>query len=284
MRTFIKWSGNKSQHINKFINYIPEFDGTYIEPFIGSGALLLRLSPERWIINDINKDLINIWKQIKRNPEEIIKIFQDFGSKFKSMPKHTKIQKCKEITSKIEDMSYDAKRASTYLLMKYCCYMGNIIINDNFFFQGLDLHIIARNRYYFLENNNYNNIRSVSEFLNKTTGKIYNQSYEKILSKATSGDFVFLDPPYIEDHDYKFNYNKNEVLDNSFVNGLYSQVKLLDSKNVKWLMTQADTSLIKKTFKEYTIKKFKVYRMASKNYVNELLIMNYNIKTSAKKP
>lgn len=34
MKTFIKWQGNKSKHINKFIKYIPQFTGTYIEPFL----------------------------------------------------------------------------------------------------------------------------------------------------------------------------------------------------------------------------------------------------------
>ena len=61
------------------------------------------------------------------------------------------------------------------------------------------------------------------------------------------------------------------------INNLYQQVKKLDTKDVKWLMTQADTKQVKDIFKEYTIKKIKVYRMASKSYVNELVIMNYNI-------
>ena len=73
MKTFIKWQGNKSKHINKFIDYIPDFTGTYIEPFLGSGALFLHLEPEKWIINDLNKDLINVWNSVKNNPDEIIK-------------------------------------------------------------------------------------------------------------------------------------------------------------------------------------------------------------------
>jgi hypothetical protein len=61
------------------------------------------------------------------------------------------------------------------------------------------------------------------------------------------------------------------------IHNLYQQVKKLDKRGVKWLMTQADTKQIKEIFKEYTIKKFKVYRISSKTYVNELIIMNYNI-------
>ena len=275
MKTFIRWQGNKSKHINKFIEYIPDFSGTYIEPFIGSGALLLKLQPKKWIMNDLNKDLINIWNQVKNNPDEIIKIFKEFGKHFKPLSKTEKVKYCRKITSKIEPMPYDIKRASIYLLMKFCSYMGNIIIKNNLYFKSLDLPIIINNRYFFLEENNYNNILEVSQFLNNSKGKIFNKSYEKILDKAKSDDFVFLDPPYIESHNYEFNYNKGEVLDESFIHNLYQQVKKLDKRSVKWLMTQADTKQIKEIFKEYTIKKFQVYRAASKSYVNELVIMNY---------
>lgn len=274
MKTFIKWQGNKSKHINKFIKYIPQFTGTYIEPFLGSGALLLKLQPKKWIVNDINKDLINIWQYVKTNPRAIIDIFTEFGIYFKNLSKEDKVKYCKEITSKIESMPYDINRASMYLLMKFCSFSGNIITKFKFLFEGLDQNIYIRNNYPFLNQNNYDNINQVSLFLNKS-GKIFNKSYEKILDKAKEGDFVFLDPPYIELNKYRFNYNKDEVLDDSFIQELLVQVKKLDNRNVKWLMTQADTQLIKDTFNDYTIKTFQVYRSTSKSYVNELLIMNY---------
>ena len=124
MKTFIKWQGNKSKHINKFIQYIPEFTGTYIEPFVGSGAMLLYLQPDKWIINDLNKDLINIWKSVKNFPEEIINNFEEFGSTFKKLSKKEKLNMCKEITKTIEKKKYNIERASIFMLMKYCSYMG----------------------------------------------------------------------------------------------------------------------------------------------------------------
>lgn len=275
MKTFIRWQGNKSAHINKFIKYIPHFTGTYIEPFLGSGALLLKLQPKKWIVNDINKDLINIWKYVKSDPQGIIDIFTEFGIHFKPLSKEDKVKYCKDITSKIESTPYDINRASMYLLMKFCAYMNNIIIDNKIVFRSLDLHILSRNKYYFLEQNSLDNIEHVSQFLNNKSGKIFNKSYEKILDKAKENDFVFLDPPYIETINYKFNYNKNEILDDSFIQQLLIQVKKLDERNVKWLMTQADTLQIKDTFKDYTIETFQVYRSSSKSYVNELLIMNY---------
>jgi DNA adenine methylase len=277
MKTFIKWQGNKSKHINKFIQYIPTFTGTYIEPFLGSGALLLKLEPKKWIVNDINKDLINIWKYVKSDPQGIIDIFTEFGIHFKPLSKEDKVIYCKEITSKIELMPYDIKRASMYLLMKFCAYTGDIIVNNNYTFMGLDKNIFIRNNYPFLLQKNYDNINYVSQFLNNKSGKIFNKSYEKILDKAKRGDFVFLDPPYIENNNYGFNYNKNEILNDSFIQQLLIQVKKLDDRNVKWLMTQANTQQIKDIFKDYIIKNFKVYRMSSKSYIDELLIMNYDM-------
>ena len=274
MRTFVRWMGNKSKHLNKFIQYVPDEYNTYIEPFVGSGALFLKLEPDKWIINDLNKDLINIWKCVKKDPDEIISNFKDFGKKFKRMSNDRMVENCKEITNKLNDMSYNIDRASTYMLMKYCSYMGNIIHNNKFYFNGLDANIY-NNNYTFLKETNYENIRNVSDFLNNTKGKIYNKDYKDILEKAKDGDFVFLDPPYVEDHDYRFNYNKGEILNNDFLQELLKEVKKLDKRNVKWMMTQADTKEIKRLFKEYKIKKFEVYRRFTNNYTNELVIMNY---------
>ena len=275
MKTFIKWQGNKSKHINKFIQYVPEFTGTYIEPFVGSGAMLLYLQPDNWIINDLNKDLVNVWKCVKDSPDTIINIFEDFGKKFKNLSNLDKRILCKEITNTIETSTYDINRACKFMLMKFCAYMGNIITKNIMCFPGLDFNIYTKNSYSFLTENYFNNLNNTSNFLNETNGKIYNKDYSLILEKAKKGDFVFLDPPYIEEHNYGFNYNKNEVLDNLFLKKLLVQIKKLNNKGVKWLMTQADTIEIKTLFKDYTIKKIKVYRISNKTYTNELIIFNY---------
>jgi len=275
LKTFIKWSGNKSKHIRHIIPHIPDEYNTYIEPFLGSGALLLKLEPEQWIINDLNKDLINCWKYIKSDPDTIITGFKKFGKKFKPMSIQNKKKYCRELTSKIEDMKYDINRSITYMLMKYCAYMGNIFVNNKFYFCGLELQIAFNNSCGFLNKPHLDNMLDVSDYLNDTNGTILNADYKTVLSKAKSGDFVFMDPPYVEDHDYQFNYNKDEILNDTFILGLLEQVKKLDYKGVKWMMTQADTKTIRSIFKGYKIVKFPVYRAAKKEYTNELLIKNY---------
>ena len=274
MKTFVKWSGNKSQHINKFKEYLPVIEGTYIEPFVGSGALFLYLHPEKWIINDLNKDLINIWSRVKDNPEDIIEVFKIFGSHFKDLSNKDKKNYCIDMTANIGELPYNLERATKFMLMKHCAYMGHILVKDKFNFAGLDLSISMNNRCFFLEENNYKNIQEVSSYLNKSKGTLLNGDYKKVLKKSKKGDFVFLDPPYIEENNYKFNYNKGEDF-STFVSDLLKEVKKLDKKGVKWMMTQADTEQIRKEFVEYNIKTFQVYRANSKSYKNELVIMNY---------
>ena len=72
MKTFFKWQGNKSKHFKYIIPEIPTDFKKYIEPFVGSGAVFLKIEPKRWIINDLNENNISIWKLAKENPKFII--------------------------------------------------------------------------------------------------------------------------------------------------------------------------------------------------------------------
>jgi DNA adenine methylase len=276
LKTFIRWQGNKSRFISHILPLIPKDYNTYIEPFLGSGAILLKHKPTQFIINDLNRDNINIWKLVRDNPNKIINAFKTFGNTFKKLSKSKKIEVCKKKINNLNTSEYNDKRCIDYLLMKACSYMGNIFINNKFkFCGGLDLAISIKNNYTFMSVDNLKNIKNVSEYLNQSKGQIYNADYKKILKKAKKNDFVFLDPPYIEKKDYCFNYNKNEILDQDFINELVQQVKILDKRDVYWIMTQANTKQVRNAFANYKIKTFDVYRVVSKSYIKELIIMNY---------
>ena len=152
--------------------------------------------------------------------------------------------------------------------------MGNIFIRNKYTFPSLNGSILNGN-YTFNGERLHKNLLNINTYLNETKGKIYNKDYKIILEKAKKGDFVFLDPPYIEKHNYQFNYNKDEIINDDFMDILLKEMKKLDKKGVEWMMTQADTKYIRKIFKNYTIHTFKVYRAKAKKFVNELVIMNY---------
>ena len=67
MKPIIKYRGGKSKEIPQIIQYIPQFDGRYIEPFLGGGAMFFHLEPNNAIINDINVRLINFYRSVQQD-------------------------------------------------------------------------------------------------------------------------------------------------------------------------------------------------------------------------
>ncbi|MDD3501610.1 MAG: DNA adenine methylase, partial [Candidatus Cloacimonetes bacterium] len=94
-KPFIKWVGGKTQLLGEIDKQIMSLlsdnkDYTYIEPFVGGGAVLfwiLQKYPniKRAIINDLNHDLINTYKIVKDNPKELIESLSDIQHKYLSL-------------------------------------------------------------------------------------------------------------------------------------------------------------------------------------------------------
>jgi DNA adenine methylase len=274
MKSFMSWSGNKKKYKNIIIPMCPKSYNTYIEPFLGSGSIFLAMRPAKWIINDLNTDLINTWLAVRNSPTRMINQIKQIGDIFVTMSVDEKMAFCKQIAKDLNTLPHGLKRVVYFTLLKFCSFMGVIMRKGSFVFPGLDhFHIKFPGKYpWYFREEYFQNLRVISKYLK--TGDIFNRDYKDILKMAKKGDFVFLDPPYIEDHDYGFNYNRGEILNEGFINGLYKEVQKLDKRCVNWLMTQADTPFIRKTFQKYTISEMRVYRAARKDYATELIIRN----------
>jgi len=66
---FVKWADGKRQLLPQIKERMPEKYNNYYEPFVGSGAVIFELLLANALINDINKALINVYKQICNVPE-----------------------------------------------------------------------------------------------------------------------------------------------------------------------------------------------------------------------
>src|SRR6266478_8147055 len=69
---FLKWAGGKRRLLPKIRECFPNRYNLYFEPFVGAGAVLFDLQPQIALINDANKELINCYQVIKRDPEKLI--------------------------------------------------------------------------------------------------------------------------------------------------------------------------------------------------------------------
>ena len=110
-KPFLKWAGGKTQLIKDIEKALPKGISrnkfTYIEPFVGSGAVLFWMlnnfpKLEKAVINDINSDLINTYKVIASKPKELISILQQLQNEFHSLD--TKPEEKKEYYYKKRDL------------------------------------------------------------------------------------------------------------------------------------------------------------------------------------
>ena len=76
----LKWAGGKRQLLGELLPRIPNYTGKYIEPFMGGGALFFAHSPNEAVLSDCNKELINLYRAIKRSPSQVIKELQSFNN------------------------------------------------------------------------------------------------------------------------------------------------------------------------------------------------------------
>ena len=86
-RAFLKWAGGKYSlvdDINARLNQASSHADTLVEPFVGAGSVFLNSDFKHYILNDINADLINLYKELRNSPEEFIsdakKLFVDLNN------------------------------------------------------------------------------------------------------------------------------------------------------------------------------------------------------------
>ena len=68
----VKWVGGKRQLLDELLPLLPKHYGTYCEPFVGGGALLFASQPRVAVVNDLNRDLIDVYEVIRDDVDALI--------------------------------------------------------------------------------------------------------------------------------------------------------------------------------------------------------------------
>lgn len=129
VQPFLKWAGGKRQLLSEIKKYIPENINTYYEPFIGGGAVFFDLQHNRAVINDINKELINVYRVIKDKVDELIEELKkhEHGNNREYFYKIRDLDRNKE---KYEQMS-SVEKAARMIYLNKTCYNGLFRVNSN---------------------------------------------------------------------------------------------------------------------------------------------------------
>ena len=107
--TFIKWAGGKRQLLSQIKTYLPKEINTYVEPFLGGGSVLFYIlknkRPKKVFAYDSNKELINVYTNIKDKPLKVMKLLKEFQEKHNqsSDKKHYYYERRIEYNSKLRN-------------------------------------------------------------------------------------------------------------------------------------------------------------------------------------
>ncbi len=188
LQPFTKWTGGKRQLLPILRSYMPEKYNCYFEPFIGGGALFFELAPQKAVINDFNSELINCYRQMKDNPEQLIELLTNHQRE--NSKEYYLDLRSSDRDGRIDKMS-EVERAARIMYMLRVDFNGLYRVNSKNQFN------VPYGRYKNPKIVDKEFIESISEYLNNNSIKIMSGDFEKAVKEAQDGDFVYFDPPYI---------------------------------------------------------------------------------------
>ncbi len=268
----LKWVGGKRQLLNEIIPMIPSNCSTYVEPFIGGGAVLFELQPNKAIINDYNSELVNVYTVIKDHPEDLIKELQ--FHKENNTAEHFYMVREYDRNPNFFSQMTNVQKAARIIYLNKTCYNGLYRVNSAGQFNS---------PYGKYKNPNIVNehvIRAMSKYFNENTITIKNGDYKEPLKGLRKGAFVYLDPPYMPlTTSSSFTGYTENGFDENKQRELKDECDKLDKKEIKFLQSNSDCEFIRELYKDYNIKTIKAKRAInskgnSRGEINEVLIYN----------
>ena len=269
---FVKWAGGKRQLLSQIKERMPEKYNNYYEPFVGGGAVTFELLPANALINDINKSLINAYKQICNVPELFLKVVNKLDVEMWEDGKKYYYSLREHYNDKLMKSEYDVELAALFVFINKHCFNGLYRVNGKGLF-----------------NVPYNNSRrssvdekcimDTSAYLKGVT--IIDGDFEEACKDAKKGDFIFFDSPYAPLNPTSFESYTKEGFDIESHTRLSNLFDKLSKRGCYCMLTNHNTKLINDLYgnKGYTIDVVSVKRMinsdASNRVGEEVIICNY---------
>lgn len=293
-KPFLKWAGGKGQLLPIINEKYPDDLATgryqYCEPFVGGGAVLFDVLSkypfQSVLINDINTELINTYKLVKSEVEELINQLDKLQSMFWPMNDELRKQMYYEkrdrynLISVGSSASIDLEKAALLIFLNKTCFNGLYRVNSQGQFN------VPMGSYKMPMICDAPNLRRVSNLLKNVN--IVNSDFRNCLPFITKNTFVYIDPPYRPlSVTASFNsYAKADFDDNEQIE-LGRFVDTIHLRGAKIVISNSDPKNINEEddffdalYNRYDIIRIPAKRMINSNAelrgdINELLISNF---------
>lgn len=301
-----KWTGGKTRLLpilEKYIDkalYSNRNLKTYVEPFVGGGALFWRVLSkytnnfDKFIISDNNAELINSYFVIKNNPKQLIEKLSLLSTNYLSLDDNQRKQ-----------MYYNCRNEYNNIIMRHIAYDGNselsitcaalFLFLNKTCFNGL--YRTARDGHFNTAAGRYKNPCICNEILIKKASQALTQynvliklaSYTDIITNYCDNQtFIYLDPPYrpLTKTSSFTNYTKDGFNDDD-QQRLASLCNIINDKGTKFMLSNSDPhnidlndNFFDDLYKNYYIKRVSVGRnisgkVSSRKTVTEILVTNF---------
>lgn len=276
MKPLLKWAGGKRHIAEELLSSFPVDwnKGTYIEPFIGGGAMFLFLAPEKAIIADLNIRLFGFYSHIKSSPDGVFNGIFDIAKNFNETELEEKKNFYLELRSTYNSSEVNSLESAVLLYsINKLCFNGLYRENSKGFF---NVPFGQKKIFPTLEIQEF---ESASNLLAKAT--ILNSDFEGTISHAVEGDFVYLDPPYIPiDATASFTSYHADGFGLPDQERLAQKMLELKDAGIKAMCSNSDTPLTRDIYGSLNQKTIQAPRMVSakasgRGSVSELVITNY---------
>lgn len=177
----LKWIWSKYKHAKHILPYLPQNYNTFIEPFLGSWAILWHVAPKKWIAWDIMHPLIDFWNYLKNNPEELLLHYK------------------RNISYQDKKVNYEAIKANfnekpnwlDMLMLSRLCYWWIIRFTKN---GKMSTPVWPHEP--ISADTFEKRLRDRNARIKNTD--FYNKDFEEIIEMAWDWDLVYCDPPYVD--------------------------------------------------------------------------------------
>ena len=249
-KPILKWAGGKTQMLGDLLPKVPKSYGRYIEPFFGGGAMFFALQPENAIIADSNPELINMYRQVAENVDEVISCLK-------------KYENTSEMFYAVREQDWmclpKAEAAARTIFLNRTCFNGLYRVNKQGKFN------VPYGKYANPRICDEEGLKAASEALKKA--EILCGDYLLVLDHyAQAGDFVFLDPPYLpisEYADFK-RYTKEQFYEEDHVE-LAKMIMRLQERGCHVVLTNSNHPLVHELYAPFTIDVIQTKRHISCN-------------------
>ncbi len=269
---FVKWAGGKTQLLDRLAAHMPNAFGRYYEPFIGGGALLLSLLPERAVINDTNEQLLNVYRQLRIDAEAVIEgvnALDDITCDAKRF--YTTRERYNEM---IRVHELNAESAALMIWINKHCFNGLYRVNSRGLFN------VPYNNKETGISIDAENIRRIGTYLREKEVEIRQGDFSDACYDVGAGDFVYFDSPYVPVNETA---NFTDYTKEGFSLGDHQRLaalfRTLDKKGAMVMLSNHDVPLVHELYSGFNIEHVEVNRainsVANKRTGKEVIITNY---------